>query len=252
MLAVFTTVSAAVTPPTALTAQAPPVVRGVVVDSTGRPIAYAQVQGPGVDPRTSDDSGAFRFTMRKAGPLRLQVRRVGFRSLDARFSVGADTTLTLVMQPLAASLETVRIEAEATVQSLEIHGFYDRYRDRIKGTATGFFIMPEEIEGRRGAIKATQLIQGTPNVRVMKIRAGKSPTSQWIETLVGPGGCPMTVYVDGVRLNGIAGGIIAPVDFEWVPTTRELAGVEIYTHAHVPDRFQAFALNCGVVVFWTK
>src|SRR5688500_8688454 len=83
--------------------QTPPVVQGVVVDSTGRPIAYAQVRGPGVDPRISDDSGRFRFTMRKAGPLTLEVRRVGFTPLEAKFTVSADTSLSLVMHPLAAS-----------------------------------------------------------------------------------------------------------------------------------------------------
>jgi hypothetical protein len=229
-------------------AQAPPVVHGVVVDSTGRAIAFAQVTGPGVDARISDDSGRFRFSMRKAGTLKLQIRRVGFGPLNETFVIGADTTLTFVMQPFAASLETVRIEAEATVQSLQVHGFYDRLRDRIKGTATGFFVMPEEIEARRGAIKATQLLQGIPNLRVLRIIRGTNS----FDTFVGPGGCPMTVYVDGHRLNSLGRGILEPVDVEWVPTTRELAGVEVYTHAHVPDRFQSFALNCGVVVFWTK
>ena len=59
--------------------QRPPEVAGVVMDSLGIPIAFASIQGPGVDPRVSDDSGRFRFTMQKAGPLSLQVRRVGFR-----------------------------------------------------------------------------------------------------------------------------------------------------------------------------
>ena len=62
----------------------------------------------------------------------------------------------------------------------------------------------------------------------------------------------MTVHVDGVRLNKISVGIVAPVDVEDIPRTRDLAGVEIYTHAHVPAQFQAFALNCGVLLFWTK
>jgi hypothetical protein len=235
-------------------AQAPPVVRGIIVDSTARPIAFAQVRGPGVDPRVSDDSGRFSFTMRKAGPLTVQIKRLGFGPLETKHTVLADTSLTFVMHPVSASLETVRIEAEATVQSLEFHGFYDRLRDRVKGTATGFFIMPEEIEARRGALKATQLMQGTPNVRVLKVLVGgkNNPNSYWIDTIVGPGQCPMTVYVDGVRLNAMHKGMLEPVDFEWVPTTRELAGVEIYTHAHVPPQFQSFALNCGVVLFWTK
>ena len=238
------------------TAQTAPVVDGFIRDSSGAPIAFAQIRGPGVDPRVSDDFGRFRVSMRKAGPLSLQIRRVGFRPLDLRITVSSDTTLILVMAPFAASLKTVRIESEATVQSLEFHGFYDRLRDRIKGTATGTFIMPEEIEGRRGALKASQLLQGMPNVRVMRRRAScPGPGGmcvKWYDTLVGPGGCPMTIYVDGVRLNSMTVGMAAFVDLEDVPQTPELAGVEVYTHAHVPPQFGAFALNCGVVLFWTK
>ena len=190
----------------ARTPQNQPVVTGIVIDSMGQPIAFAQVRGPGVDPRTSDDSGRFRFTMRKRGSLSLTVRRVGFQPLETTLRVDSDTTLELVMRPLAASLATVRVEAEATVRTLEMRGFYDRLRDHVKGTNTGWFIMPEEIEGRRGAIKATQLLQGIPNLRVMKISPGKdNPTGQWFETLVGPGGCPMTIYLDGARLNKLGG-----------------------------------------------
>jgi hypothetical protein len=228
--------------------QTPPIIRGIVTDSSGRPIAYAQVRGPGVDPRMSDDSGRFRFSMRKAGPLAFEVKRLGFRPLQVKLSIGADTTLDLVMSPVTVSLATVRVEAEATVDILEFRGFYGRLRDHVKGTNTGYFVMPEEIEGRRGANKVTQLLQGIPNLRVLKIiRGGGS-----FDTFVGPGGCPMTIYVDGQRLNGLGGGMLQPVDLEWVPTTRELAGVEVYTRANAPGQFQQFALNCGVVLLWTK
>jgi hypothetical protein len=233
-------------------AQAAPIVRGVIVEPGGRPIAFAQIRGPGVDPRISDDAGRFSITMRKAGPLSLQLRRVGFRPLETRDTVTSDTTLTFVMDPVAASLETVRIELEATVQSLEFHGFYDRLRDHVKGTNTGYFIMPEEIEQRRGASKASQLVQGIPNVRVMSIMPPKGSRGETFETLVGPGGCPMTIFIDGVRLNRMDKGMGAPAEFDHLVSTRELAGVEVYTHAHVPAQFQAFALNCGVVLFWTR
>jgi len=232
----------------AASGQTPPIVHGIVMDSTGRPIAFAQVRGPGIDPRASDDLGRFRFTMRKAGPLSLEVRRVGFRPLEVKLNVGADTSLQLVMDPVAASLETVRVEAEATVRSLEIRGFYDRLRDHVKGTNTGYFIMPEEIESRRGASKPTQLVQGIPNVRVLRIvRRGKG-----FDTLVGPGRCPMTIYLDGQRLNDLRYGVMEPVDLDYLFSTRDLAGVEVYTRANAPSQFQQFALNCGVVLFWTK
>jgi hypothetical protein len=230
--------------------QRPPEVAGVITDSSGSPIAFAQVRGPGVDPRVSDDSGRFRFTMRKSGRLSLEIRRVGFRPLELTVPVVAtDTALALIMHPLGATLETVRIEAEATVRSLELHGFYDRLRERERGTNTGHFIMPEEIEARRGTIKVTQLVQGIPSMRVVKISAGAGSS---YDALVGAAGCPMMIYLDGQRLNRLGGGVLQPVNIEWLVTTRDLAGVEVYTRANAPDRYRSFALNCGVVLLWTK
>ena len=233
----------------AVAAQRPPVVHGRIIDSTNSPIAFAQIRGPGVDPRISDEAGQFRFTMREAGALALEIRRVGFLPVQVEASVGADTILTIVMQPVAASLRTVRIDAEAAVRSLSVHGFYDRLSDHLKGTNTGWFIMPEEIEARRGASRVTQLVQGIPNLKVLRIMKGGG---NGFDTLVGPGGCPMMIYIDGVRVNQLGGGVLAPADFDYMVTARDLAGVEVYTHANAPSQYMSFALNCGVVLFWTK
>ena len=250
LIAVSITLAGTSFPSSRSACQRPPEISGVIMDSLGIPIAFARVQGAGLDPRITDDSGRFRVTMRKAGGLTLQVRRVGFGPLEVTLNLNADTTIRLVMAPLAASLATVRIEAEGTVQSLEFRGFYDRLRERVRGTNTGHFITPEEIESRKGALKVAQIVQGIPSLRVVRVSTSRGRQSY--ETLAGRGGCPMMIYVDGQRLNNLGGGVQQGVNLDWLPTTREIAGIEVYTGANAPSQFQSFALNCGVVLVWTK
>jgi hypothetical protein len=230
----------------------------MVLDSTGRAVAFARITREGVGERVADDSGRFLLAMQRPGPIRLEARRVGFHPLITRVQIANDTALRLVMATLPASLAKVEIEAEATVRSLELNGFYRRLRDKNVGANTGHFILPEEIEQRRGSV--TSIVTGIPGLRVERFRA--TERSREYQGLFGNsrrarGGalCAMTVYLDRNRINP-PGSLLAshqgPADINAEVTLREVAGIEVYTRSNAPPEFSMLNGTCGVVVIWTK
>ena len=72
--------------------------------------------------------------------------------------------------------------------------------------------------------------------------------------------CPMTVIVDGNRLNRLGGGEKNEVGaVSWATGIDDLvspgsiAGIELYTSAgRVPPEYQRLIGNCGVILIWTK
>ena len=242
-----------------------PVIRGWVADSTGRPVAFARVTGEGAGERVADDSGRFLLVMPKPGAIRLEARRVGFHPLLTRIEIRGDTTLRLVMVTLPASLAKVEIEAEATVRSLEMNGFYRRLRDKKIGANTGHFILPEEIEKRRGTV--LQVMQGTPGIHIMRYQLGgdrqRPPQLEYMAAFgnsrkSGRALCPMAVYLDRMRLSpppgseGLAERYPPPPDIAEYVTLREVAGVEIYTRSNAPPEYSTLNGTCGVILIWTK
>ena len=258
-LAAGLVLSSALSMPAFAQAIAGAVVRGRITDSTGHAIPFARVTADGLGDRVADDSGRFLLAVPRPGVVRLDVRRVGFHPLAMRVRVARDTTLRLVMQQLPASLARVKIEAEAATLSLELGGFYQRLRDKERGANTGHFILPEEIERRRGSV--TQLVTGIPGLRVERLKLPGQSSSEYFALFGnarkwGRGLCPMEVYVDRVRLAPVVGNLgradPLPVDVNEVLTIREIAGIEVYTRSNAPPEFALLNGTCGVVVIWTR
>ena len=222
---------------------------GVVQDSTGEPIPYVQVTLRRAGLRVTDDSGRFHFALDEIGEIELLVRRLGFRPVERTFSEVPDTALIIVMVPTAHSLPSVRAEAAKVARSLELHGFYRRLEEREAGLHSGIFITPEDLERRR-PIRASFILEGVPGVRV--IRTNSSGTRYG---LVGNGNCPMTVYLDGIRLNKFNPRSTSDAypDLDEVLTPTAVAGVEIYTRrSSIPQGFTMMNGSCGVVLVWTR
>ena len=118
-------------------------------DSTGAPIAYAQVTVRREGLRVTDDSGRFQFALRDIDEIELEVRRIGFRPVEHEFAKVPDTAIVIVMAPAARTLSEVRIDAEKASRSLALHGFYQRLEERETGLNSGYFVTPEDIERRR-------------------------------------------------------------------------------------------------------
>ena len=228
--------------------QAPqPVIRGVVVDTSGQPVAQAQVSA---DDRSTvtDSAGAFELRLRGEAPRAIDVRRIGY--MPVRVSLGAvpDSALRVVLVPVSAAMDPIRTQAEHTVRSLELRGFYDRLREKERGGNTGHFLTPEDVE-RRHTSRITVLVDGIPGVRVLPHKCGK------------PGGClalfsnsrcTMTIFLDGTRLNSLNRDRNEPVYIDDIITARDISAVEVYTRSNAPDRYRSLSGSCGVVLLWTK
>ena len=232
-----------------------------VVDSAGAPVPWANVLHRG-NQIVADDSGHFRLPA-PSGAGVFHVRRIGYQSTDVDYIAGGDTTIVAVLGALAVRLSRTVVFAQKTVRSLEWHGFYRRLQDRQNGTNAGQFITAEEIDQRKPT-RVTQLFDGRTGIRSTRVkpqpgdRLAKQCGSYinldcWAPQ--GPGGCWMTVYLDGQRLRDISNFAAENwptlVDEVAVPST--IAAIEIYTTpGKAPPEYQSLNGRCGVVLLWSK
>jgi hypothetical protein len=227
------------------------VITGSVVDSSGAPVAYVSVDA-GSRRVIADDSGRFRISLGD-GISALQVRRIGFKPVNVSFAAGADTSVILRLEPVARSLEAAIIVASQASRALELRGFYGRYADREKGINAGQFITPEEIE-QRSPFRITQMLDGRPGIKTARIARGcttSNPNLCWAPQ--GVGGCWMTVYLDGRRLNSLKEGSNTPAVVDEIALPTHIAGIEIYTSPlRAPPQYQSLSGTCGVVLLWSK
>ena len=221
--------------------------RGVVQDSTGAPIPYAQVTLRRAGLRLTDDSGRFQFSLRDIDEIEMEVRRIGFRMVEYELSEIPERGLVVVLFPIAHSLPAVHAEAEKVSRSLELHGFYRRLADRERGIGSGIFITPEEIADRRPT-RASHILDGVPGVRLVRTSGSGNRSG-----IFGNNMCPMTVYLDRIRLNSLGVGAQTPPDIDEVLTPGAVAGVEVYTRrSSLPSDFAMLNGTCGVVIIWTR
>lgn len=232
------------------TAMAQRLVTGTVVDGTGSRVPYAYVTA---EPKraVADDSGRFRLAL-GVGAVAIHARRIGFKPASLTLPEGGDTSITLQLEPLARNLETAVIQATQVSRALELRGFYRRIEVREKGINAGQFITAEEID-QRNPTRITQMLEGRNGIRVSRMPSGQNCPAFVCWAPQGVGGCWMTVYVDGRRVNSIRGGSNTPglVDEFLLPT--HVAGIEVYTSPlRAPPEYQMLSGTCGVVLFWSK
>ena len=241
----------------------------MVSDTAGVSIPFAFIT-LGDDARgvVADSAGTFSIGAGKRDRVTITARRIGYAPLSATVVFGGDTAVqvALTLAPLPATLETRTITANAVkLRALDQAGFYDRLRQRQVGAGSGTFITPEEIELRRPR-QATELLDGVAGVTIARDARGRGGIP------LGRGRtCPMTVYLDGVRLQ-LAGTTIlegAPGSMSQMmsgggrgeaggPTLDEIvsagdvSAIEVYPRGvNAPPQFQLTNGTCGVVALWT-
>ena len=219
-------------------------VTGVVVDSSRNALPYVNVQ-VGSNRVITSDSG--RFTLRESGrsSFRILLLRIGFQPVEVTVPAGSDTSLIVVMTPVAVRLSTVQVLGEQMSSKLELRGYYDRMRDVERGINRGYFITPEDLERRKPNF-ITQMLEGYPSVRVDALRG--LPYAQ----ILGTGRCRMTVYLDGTRVIGKLnpGGEEA---INMLVKPGEIAGAEVYPRGvGAPPQYQELNGSCGIVLIWTR
>jgi hypothetical protein len=238
----------------------PFVVTIYVTDSTGTPIPYVSVAQRGGTVVT-DRAGTVRLTNVGRGRLTAQLRRIGFSPEQLSVAIAGDTTISVMMAPIATLLAAQQIVAQST-SVLHRTGFYDRMHDRQRGLNNGFFITPEDLERRRPQ-RVTHALSGAPNTRIEQVPGvGGVPRSA-------TDGCAYTIYIDGVRVQTFATDIERGTSsITQRPVTRggdrwggidelvsatSVEAIEVYPRgANAPQRYQMLSGTCGIIAIWTK
>lgn len=228
------------------------VLRGRVTDTEGGFLGYANIQFNGGNRIIANDSGYFTITVGTTGPFTLLLRRIGFEPAEVTFPSMPDTAIHVSMKAVATRLPEQRVTTGAAFVSLDLSGFYRRMRDRERGTNTGHFVTPEELEFRR-PIALTAAVEQFPQIRIRPIPGTSRPLLRNLR-IEDHNGCPLTVYLDRVKIQ--------PTRFRGQPVDEQvntlihpssMAGIEVYPRsAAAPPEFQMEAGTCGLVLVWTK
>ncbi len=235
-----------VAPSVALKAQG---VRGVVVDSTGRHLAEADiiVGDPGVRAR-SDSLGAFQVVRLKAGRLRVRVRLIGYRPYESTVNVSDArwTDVRVVLRRMPQLLADVRITDTRLCTPNSLEGFECR-----RQSGTGMFRDAAEIRSMRPSAWA-DMLDGMPHLRRIPLM---TPDGLDWRPSAPPSRCLMEIY------NGedpMFDGHVRKVRIDEL-VTRDVVAIEYYVkYADVPEHFKRFAWPkgesspCALLVYWLR
>jgi hypothetical protein len=237
------------------------VVRGVVTDTTGRPLPLAEVTlgtpAEAVRARArTDSSGRFAFDEVPAGAFTLGVRRVGYGEVSTPITVAPPRREE--RRIVLSAVQTVAaVSVTATRRDPDLLEFEDRRRMGL-----GTFLTRETLERREGQSLASALARSTP----LRLEQG-SGSRVWIassrsrdiprildptDALLGaPPVCYAHVYVDGrVVFQGLDH---EPLFDANSIRAEDIEAVEYYSGpADTPARFSRLNATCGVVVIWTR
>jgi hypothetical protein len=214
---------------------------GVVHDSAGAPLPYAQVflMDNEAKNTTSDERGRFRLNGLSAGPARIGMRRIGFQATTFEIDFPPESIVSVDVKMVTAAVElgTIRVEGKTMDLLLFRKGFYSRM-----GKQAGKFVTPEQVSGFAAA-NISQVIDGLTGIKVARDRQGRgTPLGK-----IGAMDCALVVYLNGSRLAADIG----PLDQFVNP--RMVRAIEVYVRrAETPIEFQTSGEACGSLVIWTK
>lgn len=242
----------------------------VVRDQSGAAVSYAYVAPASGNAVTLDSAGRAELRLRGRDSVFVRVRRIGYAPLDRWVDLPVADTLEFVMGRIVQSLDAVEVVG-ARDTPLARRGFYERM-DRVqRGATVGHFITPEELELQL-PMTLSQSLRTARYVNINRVGPGR-------DVLLGRGGCPMNIVVDGMLVQGTAQDEVV----EQVPTSinrsgsyrpppmgrggtnldinslvggNEIAAIEIYPSvANAPYELQAAVSSgrgtCGIVAIWT-
>ena len=214
--------------------------QGIVVDSSGRPIAEADVSIAAARQLTrSDSTGAFQFTRLPADSAAILVRRLGYKPQKVIAMPGetaAALRVVLVRDP--AMLEGVEISARLARKR---SGIEDFYRRRARGVGT-YFTRDDFIE--RHTQRASDVLRDVPGLRFVRIPGGMG--IRFNSSSIVRRDCIPMIWLDGQRAPGL--------EVDDVPAS-DIEGLELYNGpSTTPMQFSQYSSGstCGTIVIWTR
>lgn len=242
-------------------------VRGRVVTPEGEPISYANVQFNGGTRIVTDDSGRFIAPVTGRGRLTIIARRIGFAPAELRLPAFPDTAVRVTMEAVAATLDRQVITTRSLFVRLEMGGFYARMNEVQNGARVGYFVTPEDLALRKPQ-NVTDAVEQFPNIRLAPIDDGvldgaglahaDGLMSRRKFRIEDRNGCPLTVYLDRVRVQpSMSGRKEVDEEINSLIQPGSVAGIEVYPRAiGAPAEFPPANTNslsqCGVVLIWTR
>jgi hypothetical protein len=218
-----------------LSAQTPSVA-GVVRDSVGRPIPFAEVSIGALRTRT-DSVGHFYLSFTQRDSVTVEVRRMGYQlitfSLSTAELVGKDLDVVLNFVPFA--LPEVAVENASFRHLTPLAGFDER---RARGA--GIFLTQGDI-ARRNTDRLSHILRSEPGVIITRGRDGRES----LRFARAKPGCMPQYWVDNQPVRDFGINDIS---------ARDVEAIELYaSFASTPGQFvRGPTLNCGTVVIWSK
>jgi hypothetical protein len=217
-------------------AQSTATIRGVVRDSTGRPMANADVIAiPGNLRARTDSTGRFMFGEMENGRYVLRARRVGYSpvewTVDLQKSGGTDVQIVLATR--LPMLDTVFVTDGRRCEVAKYEGFMCR-----RATAKGTFVDYTDIDTMQ-VVYTADLLRDVGGFATTVISTRNGPTR--IAT-----GANCTI----VLVNGVATSWSSIPDAPYL-----ISGIEVYKDPKdIPKEYSRFTWGkerCWLVAFWT-
>jgi hypothetical protein len=208
-------------------------VRGVVSDTTGAPIADADISIVELHQLTrTDGQGRFIFTRLPRGEHEVTVRKLGFNP----------ETVKIIVNDMAYSYNVSLSRQAVVLDGVDVNeamtrgrGIEEFYRRRTRGTGGQFFTR-EDI-AKRNARRTTDVIRGTPGIRFV---------GGGIRFQSAKGQCTPIIWLDGQPVQNM--------ELDNIPVG-DVEGIELYSGpSTVPMQFsQKWSKDaCGTIVLWTR
>ena len=226
--------------PIVLGAQERGVVRGVVVDTGGGPVADADVSIVAARRLTKTDSaGAFRLARLPHDSVEVLVRRMGYKPRRV-MALPRDTmaVVRVVLNRDPAMLAGVRITADMERRRTGIEDFYRR---RARGVGT-YFTRDDFVN--HNTHRASDVLRSVPGIRFIRIPGGNG--IRFNSSSIVRRDCAPMIWLDGQRAPGLEMDDVSASDIE---------GLELYSGpSTTPVQFSQHSASstCGTIVIWTR
>jgi hypothetical protein len=227
----------------------------VAATQDGRPLAGALVSITGGPQTRTNEAGEWSFVNAPVGTRMIEVRALGYYP-DRRHVhiLSGAAPVHISLSTLEAVLDTVRIKS-SRLSSRDRTGFADR-----RHSGPGRYYTADYVAKRRATF-TSEIFRTIPGIRIgyasdtlatdMAIAIDPNEMSLADRRLLMRGisgdWCAPAIFLDGVHIHQFGAD-----DLDGWLQPKDVAGIEVYTEATVPNEFQQGRSGCGSIVIWKK